>query len=417
MDSSLPGSRRRLALQLGPDLLDEDADRDGLRQLKDGATLHGVAPEGLGLVGGHDEDRRLGRRRHDHVQHLQPPYPGHPNVQDHGVEGLRSHERESLLTAVGNGDASQGPERRGVHPRDRNVIIDHQDGLRHTASTNISGSVTKANWRDLPESFRRRDDRPAVVGHRGTRGVLPENTLEAIHHAHMQGADAIEIDVRTCKTGQVVVLHDPDLERLVHDPRRAADLDLHALRRLDLGGGARVPLLAEVLEETRTRGLGLNVEIKHDVPSPVETVRAVARELARSPHREVIVSSFDPRLLAAHKALCSAPLFHAQLVQRSTYHHVALLVARLGLFEGLHVEHVLAYPQRLSQFLARAPGYVAAWTVNDPFEARRLFTERVSALISDVPGEILAAFRPQRRVGGRPAVEPQRSDAAESPKE
>ncbi len=262
--------------------------------------------------------------------------------------------------------------------------------------------MNQAKWSAPPESFRRRAARPALVGHRGTRGVLPENTLEAIDLAYAQGADAVEIDVRTCRTGEVVVLHDPDLERVARDPRRAADLDLRDLRKVDLGGGARVPLLADVLEQTRTRGLGLNVEIKHDVPSPVETVRAVARELSRSPHREVIVSSFDPRLLAAHKALCRIPLFHAQLVQRSSYHHVALLVARLGLFEGLHVEQVLAYPRRLGPFLAQRPGYVAAWTVNDPFEARRLAGEGVSALISDVPGKLLAAF----------GVGDQRSDAA-----
>lgn len=243
-----------------------------------------------------------------------------------------------------------------------------------------------------PDSFRRRSDRPAVVGHRGTRGVLPENTLEAIALAHAQGADAVEIDVRICRTGEVVVLHDPDLQRVGHDPRQAAELDLGDLRRIDLGGGARVPLLAEVLDETRKRGLGLNVEIKHDVPAPIQTVRAVARELERSPHREVIVSSFDPRLLAAHEALCSVPLFHAQLVQRSSYHHVALVVARLGPFDGLHLEQVLAYPRRLAPFLSRRTGYVAAWTVNDPFEARRLFDEKVSALISDVPGTILGAF-------------------------
>jgi glycerophosphoryl diester phosphodiesterase len=60
----------------------------------------------------------------------------------------------------------------------------------------------------------RRADRPLVIGHRGVRGDRPENTLAAFEHAGDQGADGIELDVRTCGSGELVVIHDPTLKRV-----------------------------------------------------------------------------------------------------------------------------------------------------------------------------------------------------------
>lgn len=56
-----------------------------------------------------------------------------------------------------------------------------------------------------------------IIGHRGARGLSPENTIASIQKAIEHGVDEIEIDARITKDGVVVVHHDP----VVHDPSGA----------------------------------------------------------------------------------------------------------------------------------------------------------------------------------------------------
>lgn len=223
------------------------------------------------------------------------------------------------------------------------------------------------------------------------RGPAPENSLAAIAVAARQGADAVEIDVRLCGSGEVIVLHDPELARVAGDPRHAEALSYRDLSTLALEGSAeRVPRLEEALELTRSLGLGLNVEIKHDVRDRVATVRAVARVVGGW-HRghDVLISSFDPWTLVAHRALVPRRA-HGLLVHRSWYRDLALGVARWGPIEGLHLTSELVTRER-----ARALGvrrYLATWTVNEPCEARRVGALGVDAIITDLPGLVREAL-------------------------
>lgn len=258
----------------------------------------------------------------------------------------------------------------------------------------------------LPHAFRRRHDRPAVIGHRGVRGARPENTLAALAEAHRQGADAIEIDVRPCRTGEIVVFHDPDLRRIAHDPRSVADLSLLELRGIDAGAGEQIPTLVELLDAAKSLGLGVNIEIKHDTPDRPRTALAVARILARWPSsHDLVVSSFDPLVLQIHRAAVSR-LCHALLVHESTYHDWALRLARVTHIDGVHTEHTITVPARVRWFTERT--FVNTWTIDDPDEARRAFDLGVSAIITDVPQRLLAEFG--REMDGGPPPAGLRSD-------
>ena len=52
-----------------------------------------------------------------------------------------------------------------------------------------------------------------LIAHRGFAGVNPENTLQAVEAA-AGVADAIEVDVRRCESGDLVVIHDETVDRL-----------------------------------------------------------------------------------------------------------------------------------------------------------------------------------------------------------
>jgi glycerophosphoryl diester phosphodiesterase len=227
--------------------------------------------------------------------------------------------------------------------------------------------------------------RPTLFGHRGCRGEAPENTLAAFEVAARGGADGIEIDVRPCKDGALVVVHDPTLERTAGDPRSVADLtlaDLAALRN----EGERIPTLEETLEFCRRNHLALNVELKRDVPSRRRAVIAAARALLRHrPSRGIIVSSFDPLMLVGFRALApeipTALLLEPDSARR--YRHERL-APYLGV--AVHPDRAMVTPERIARWHG-ASLKVAVWTVNEPEEIRRLCELGVDGLISDKPRE------------------------------
>lgn len=80
------------------------------------------------------------------------------------------------------------------------------------------------------------------VAHRGSPRERRENTLDGFLLALEHGADALELDVHCSSDREVVVFHDFSVAGLT-----VADTSWGALAGLDLGGGARIPRLADVL--------------------------------------------------------------------------------------------------------------------------------------------------------------------------
>ncbi len=242
-----------------------------------------------------------------------------------------------------------------------------------------------------PATFLPRDGRPAIVGHRGVRGARPENTMAAFELAIRQGADAVELDARVCGSGELVVVHDADLARVAGVHRRVVDLPFSELSRVDVGGGERVPQLVDVLDLCRSHGVGVNVELKRDLPSRTGAVVAAAQLLlAWHGEHEVVVSSFDPWMLAGlRKLVPSVPC--AQLVHRSRYVPIHLAVGRAVGASGVHLECSLWTAARVGA-LRRSASWIAAWTVVDVAEARRVAALGADAIITDMPGLVRAAF-------------------------
>jgi glycerophosphoryl diester phosphodiesterase len=125
-----------------------------------------------------------------------------------------------------------------------------------------------------------RDPHPiAYVCHRGANSFAPENTLEAARICFDQRFDFVELDVRTSKDGQLVVMHDASLERTTDGSGLVTDYTLEELRALDAGGwfsdvfkGARIPTLREMLTSARDHpygGAGIYIEIKYANPRQV----------------------------------------------------------------------------------------------------------------------------------------------------
>lgn len=100
-----------------------------------------------------------------------------------------------------------------------------------------------------------------LIAHRGCGEQYPENTVGAVERASSY-VETVEIDVRRCDSGELVVFHDGRLERLTDGQGRVANASLAELRSLEvLDSGEPVPLLAEVLAAFPP-GVTAQVELK-----------------------------------------------------------------------------------------------------------------------------------------------------------
>src|SRR5512134_2409586 len=176
-----------------------------------------------------------------------------------------------------------------------------------------------------------------LQGHRGARGMAPENTLAGFAAALAAGVDTLELDVGVTRDGVVVIHHDrrlnPDIARgpdgrwIVAPGPLLRSLGFDELRRYDVGrlrpgseyasrfpgqkpmDGARIPRLAELFALVRRSGntqVRFNIETKITPAAPAETMApepfalAVVEEIrAAGLAARASVQSFDWRTLQA----------------------------------------------------------------------------------------------------------------------
>ena len=100
-----------------------------------------------------------------------------------------------------------------------------------------------------------------IIAHRGASFLEPENTIKAIERAIKMGADYVEVDVRMSKDSQLVIIHDPDVDRTTDGKGLVNDYTLQELKNFDAGDGESIPTLDEVISCVKDR-VELVIEIK-----------------------------------------------------------------------------------------------------------------------------------------------------------
>ncbi len=240
--------------------------------------------------------------------------------------------------------------------------------------------------------------RPIVYGHRGAKAHVVENTIPSFERAIDDGADGIELDVRTTSDGVVVVMHDPDLKRLTggRDPRLCSTVSAREFADIELNEDGRAPTLADVLDWADTRRVLVNVELKHDAHDKAALASGVAHLLRGRTRvaQRVMFSSFDPELLTrVGMLLPDVPRgFLVHEGQRLAHTRVAPMLAKAMGAIALHPERTLCTPDRVASWRTR--GLVLnVWTVNHAREAVDLARLGVDGIITDDPATILASFR------------------------
>jgi glycerophosphoryl diester phosphodiesterase len=111
-----------------------------------------------------------------------------------------------------------------------------------------------------------------IIGHRGARNLWPENSMTGFTNVRSLGIEAAEFDVHLTDSGEIVVMHDPTLDRTTEGtgPTRALTPEARrSLRLRDTDEG--VPVLDDVLGLFASTDMTVHVEIKTDgdgIPYP-----------------------------------------------------------------------------------------------------------------------------------------------------
>ncbi len=223
--------------------------------------------------------------------------------------------------------------------------------------------------------------RPLVFAHRGGAKLAPENTIEAFDRGLDAGADGLELDVRLSRDGEVVVMHDPTIDRTTR--RRGAVSGYTAAELAEVN----VPRLRDVLD--RYRETALIVELKEPKQDLATAVVDLVREYDAVDR--VALGSFHS------EALQSARLRDPRIPTGASKREIrlALYASYLGIAPFWASYRALQVPERsrgrrvVSRRLVRtahAAGLVVqVWTVNTEPDMRRLLHWGVDAIISDRP--------------------------------
>ena len=193
-------------------------------------------------------------------------------------------------------------------------------------------------------------DAPLFFAHRGGSLLRPENTMPAFEHGISFGADALELDIQQTRDGELVVIHDPTLDRTTSSSGPVADYSQDELRAVDAGyrfttdGGATfpyrgqgitIPTLRQVFE--RFPHARINIDLKDSTPDREARLWALIQEFA------------------AEDRICAGCFTHAALVRfrRLTSGRVA----------------TSASPREVRGFLLAALSHTTIWWLRPAYDA------------------------------------------------
>ena len=273
----------------------------------------------------------------------------------------------------------------------------------------------------LPAAAQQRPPRD-IEGHRGGRGLMPENTIPAMRRALDLGVNTLEMDIAISQDKQVLLSHDPYLNAdFVYRPDgqpltkeegkalRLYSLPYAEIRRYDVGSHGNPkfprqqklltykPLLAEVIDSaeayarrTHRPAPYYNIETKTtpagdgtNHPAPEEFVRLLLAVVTQKGiQKRVIIQSFDPRTLeVVHRA--QPQLRTALLVENQD--GLDKNLGRLSFVPSIYSPAYKLVTPALVQACHQRHLQVIPWTVNTPEEIAQLLAMQVDGYITDYP--------------------------------
>ena len=262
---------------------------------------------------------------------------------------------------------------------------------------------------------------PFIQGHRGCRGLYPENSLPAFQHALDLGVRVLEMDVCLSADGQVVVSHEPYMNsRYASHPNgnpvlKEEEMGLNMyqmpyslIKGYDVGkrGNALFPeqakvptykpLLAEVLalgEAFRKKAgeaVYYNIEIKsepseygHSQPASVKDFSDRVQAVIRShvANQFIILQSFDFAVLSYYHQVYPEVRLSALVESETPQFTLDMLGFTPAIFSASYVH----LTQEIIQYCHAKGMQVVPWTINSTEKMKQFEAWGVDGIITDYP--------------------------------
>ena len=260
-------------------------------------------------------------------------------------------------------------------------------------------------------------------GHRGARGLMPENTIPAMKVAVDEGANILEVDVHISKDRQVVVAHDPkinpaftlspngeEISREEAEKYVLHQMDYADIRKFDVGSKfhsgypeqrklkVHMPLLGELIDsvEAYTAAKKLpkviyNIEIKAEPkydniyqPKPEELVKLVMDVInERKIKNRFYIQSFDVRQIqAVHRHY---PQVITGFLTSDKNASLEENISTVGFLPQIYSPHYKLVTKELVEESHKKGMKLVPWTVNSLEEIRELQQMGVDGIITDYP--------------------------------
>jgi glycerophosphoryl diester phosphodiesterase len=238
-----------------------------------------------------------------------------------------------------------------------------------------------------------------IVGHRGARNLWPENSLDGFRRTRDLGVDGVEFDVHLSRDGEMVVIHDPSLERTTegHGPVAARTLAELAATPLRDAAGAGIPSLDAVLDIFAGSAIEMHIEIKTDLFGRAypglerRLIDAIAR---RGLERQAILTCFVPEILETVRRLAPRQRVLASLDRRSAEimgglapaldRFTAIEDCLLAVEKGLLIDSLDFCIERLGS------DRLGAWVPNEPEDIAAWLARPIRQITTDRPDLALA---------------------------
>ncbi|MBO9204733.1 MULTISPECIES: glycerophosphodiester phosphodiesterase family protein [Niastella] len=259
-------------------------------------------------------------------------------------------------------------------------------------------------------------------GHRGTRGLMPENTIPAMKKGVEVGANCIEVDVYLTKDGKVLISHDPfvnvthslnaDGSEIAKDEAKKYiwhQMNYEDIRKFDVGSKpypafpqqqkmkVGLPLMGDLIDSVEAYVTAnnlpkpiYNIELKTSPKydslkynaGPAEVVEAVLKDVkARNIGNRFYIQSFDVRPLQyVHKQYKDIVIGYLTAGK-----NIDSNLKSLGFLPHIYSPESSLANKAMADYCHSKKMKLVPWTVNDKEKMKSLIADGVDGIITDYP--------------------------------
>jgi glycerophosphoryl diester phosphodiesterase len=250
-----------------------------------------------------------------------------------------------------------------------------------------------------------------IHGHRGARGMLPENTLAALNYAIENKIDVLELDLQMTKDKEIIIYHDKNINTDICNgiSKPIKTLSLQEIKEYDCGSkknvnfpnqqpitGEKIPSFIELIKliqsEYKYKIIEMNIEIKTEKSLDTDDeVYEFSNKLIDILHKynitnNVIIQSFDERALKNVKEIDSSIKTSYLIKELPSLDNLIQISKQLGV-KIISPEYKLMNKNIVTQL--HENGFeVLPWTINDINISKQNIEYGVDGIITDYPKQL-----------------------------